>query len=95
MNNNLRMSLLVHLLMNTPHRKMQSDQESDTLIFAHDFLDSLMTERAAFKNDRWNIISELISVRERVEMYEAGDVGKFAPSPRQCFIDKTQVRTRL
>ena len=72
-----RTALLVHLIMNTPQLQVKHPQDTDVMITARDLWVALEEKKADFKGDRWRIVSEIISAREQIEMFEGGGFGMF------------------
>ena len=77
-----RTKLLVHLLMNTPHREMSTSGElkSDKLITAMVLKESLEQKKLESGNKdlrkKFSIIEQIIAVRTHLEQYEDGGIGK-------------------
>ena len=80
--------------MNTPQPQIKSPQESDTEITARDLFLALEEKRNDFKVDRWNIISEIVSTRERIEMYEGGSFGPSVCPFAGGHANEAQIRTQ-
>ena len=71
-----RTALLVHLIMETPQPQIKSLHETGPPISASDLFMALEEKRNDFKADRWEIIKEIIRVREQIQMFRDGGFGK-------------------
>lgn len=65
--------------MHTPQDQIKSPYDSETKIFANDLFLALEEKKNDFKADRWEIIKEIIRVREQLEMFGDGGFGKSTP----------------
>lgn len=55
--------------MHTPQQQLKPSSDDGTLIYATDLLQALEEKKGDFKEDRWAIIQEIISVREQLERF--------------------------
>jgi hypothetical protein len=89
--NPARTALLVHLLMHTPQPQLMTPpRDVESMLSARDLWTALEDKKFEFKGDRWPIITEIITFREQVEIFEAGGYGMMTWCPgalvpwRQC-----------
>jgi hypothetical protein len=77
-----RTALLVHLLMHTPQPQLMTPpRDVETMLSARDLWTALEDKKFEFKGDRWPIITEIITFREQVEIFEAGGYGMMTWCP--------------
>ncbi|KIW27346.1 hypothetical protein, variant [Cladophialophora immunda] len=72
-----RTRLLVHLITNTPQPVITnppSDGANQQFVRARDLLESLQTKRSELREDRWDIIQQIVNAREKQEQYEANEI---------------------
>ncbi|EXJ72332.1 uncharacterized protein A1O5_04836 [Cladophialophora psammophila CBS 110553] len=72
-----RTRLLVHLITNTPQPVITnplSDGVNRQFVTARDLLESLQTKRSELREDRWDIIQQIVNAREKQEQYEANEI---------------------
>ncbi|OAG38335.1 hypothetical protein AYO21_07455 [Fonsecaea monophora] len=74
---NERTRLLVHLIAHTPQRVITnppSEGAKQQFVRARDLLESLQTKRNELREDRWDIIQQIVNAREKQEQYEANEI---------------------
>lgn len=55
--------------MQTPQQQLKASHDDGALIYAVDLLHALEEKKGDFKEDRWAIIQDIISVREQLERF--------------------------
>ena len=58
---------MVHLIIHTPQRQIKPAADEAVYIYAQDLLAALEEKKTDFKPERWAIVQEIISVRQRLE----------------------------
>lgn len=53
-----------------------SDAHNMQFVTAQDLFECLETKRSELREDRWEIIQQIIRAREMQEQYEAGEIGE-------------------
>jgi hypothetical protein len=66
--------LLVHLIINTPQRQIRASSDEPVYIRAVELLAALEEKKGDFKEDKWAIVQEIISVRDQLEKYNSGNM---------------------
>ncbi|KIX09958.1 uncharacterized protein Z518_01039 [Rhinocladiella mackenziei CBS 650.93] len=71
-----RTNLLVHLILNTPQPIITSppDPQNQQTVNARGLFECLELKRSELREDRWEIIQQIIRAREMMEQYEAGEI---------------------
>ncbi|OAP61198.1 hypothetical protein AYL99_03399 [Fonsecaea erecta] len=72
-----RTRLLVHLITKTPQPVITnplSEGVNQQFVRARDLLESLQTKRSELREDRWDIIQQIVNAREKQEQYEANEI---------------------
>ncbi|KPI37762.1 uncharacterized protein AB675_77 [Cyphellophora attinorum] len=69
-----RTKLLVHLIINTPQRQIRASSDEPVYIRAVELLAALEEKKGDFKEDKWAIVQEIISVRDQLEEYNSGNM---------------------
>ncbi|OAL22551.1 hypothetical protein AYO22_07109 [Fonsecaea multimorphosa] len=72
-----RTRLLVHLITHTPQLIITNpppNEENQRFVRARDLLESLQTKRGELREDRWDIIQQIVNAREKQEQYEAREI---------------------
>lgn len=76
-----RITLLVHILTNTPHRQITGSdcRRAARVIWANDFKGSLNVIKHRVENrellEKYHILEQVIDARTRLEQYDAGMIG--------------------
>jgi hypothetical protein len=71
-----RTNLLVHLIMQTPQEVITNPESEDKqYVFARDFVHCLEEKKQDLKEGPWEIIQQIVRVREMMEQFEEGEIG--------------------